>query len=968
MKTKRKGFTLIELLAVIVIITVIALITVPIVLNTVTVSEKKAFKTSLNEVKNNIDKYLLKNDLKKLPDCGTKPVSLRDITFLDNRKNFTKDSYMCYDVEKKCDYIYAKSTNSKNSGVIFGYGCVDNLVIEDSIDDPTADSTNPQYTSLSFNNTTSSITVNINWYDEESGIEEGSIKYAIKKHNSGNWSEWQSSNKFTKLKQNTDYTVAYSNNNKIGMYGYAEGTTKTLELDEPTYEQNIDGYTAEDKIVTIIYPEASEGETYTYSYSLDGGNTWKETIESQTELEFSKSGSVMAKVFDGTNYKIASTLTVSGIDKSEPSCSMKVVSGTLGSNNWYTSSSVLVKLTTSTAGESGIQYSSPIQSTTASYTSLATSGQVGESSTEITTNGTKTLYGYVKTRAGKTGKCSLTVKKDTNPTSVTLGLSKASGGSYTQGTYSSENVVLTAKPTATTASSGYSYQWYIAGNAINGATSQTYTATTSGQYKVKVTSGSGIYKESGNVIVNIDKCTTPIATISSSVSSGSYVSESGITLTASTSCSAGGNSGYSYKWYKNGSAISGATSNKYKATASGSYTVKVTVKGTGISSETSNTYVVNIDTDVPLAKITAKKMSAGTTVSSGNWSNENLNLTIYGSDASGIKQIYYCIGKNCDPTDLDSPYSSKGHLVTGSSTTLKIEENTSGKYIRVQTVDAVGKLSAVKEYIAKIDTVTPTLVWNIKSYSPTSSELYSLSIKNNSIGVGKKFNFNSMTNLNDYSPTDKVAKVSSPNISGVTLKCFTAKLGYIENMTVNSLYLGNYTIKCTATSGSGKTKTISNSFSVAGLFYPHGNSKNKILSPSGEPAAIRIVGGVAYQTPDTIRLPGYQYGPYVKTKAGCYMIAYIGAGMNDILSKLPTTARGCYENMISHYSMSHMSIDTSGSAAGGGAYSYFANVTNDTFTNGLETILLGEAHRGGADIDTIIDKLLIAPVSSTYCS
>lgn len=958
MKTKRKGFTLIELLAVIVIITVIALITVPIVLNTVTVSEKKAFKTSLNEVKNNIDKYLLKNDLKKLPDCGTKPVSLRDITFLDNRKNFTKDSYMCYDVEKKCDYIYAKSTNSKNSGVIFGYGCVDNLVIEDSIDDPTADSTNPQYTSLSFNNTTSSITVNINWYDEESGIEEGSIKYAIKKHNSGNWSEWQSSNKFTKLKQNTDYDIRIKVVNKIGMYGYAEGTTKTLELDEPTYEQNIDGYTAEDKIVTIIYPEASEGETYTYSYSLDGGNTWKETIESQTELEFSKSGSVMAKVFDGTNYKIASTLTVSGIDKSEPSCSMKVVSGTLGSNNWYTSSSVLVKLTTSTAGESGIQYSSPIQSTTASYTSLATSGQVGESSTEITTNGTKTLYGYVKTRAGKTGKCSLTVKKDTNPTSVTLGLSKASGGSYTQGTYSSENVVLTAKPTATTASSGYSYQWYKAGNAINGATSQTYTATTSGPYKVKVTSGAGLSKESGNVIVNIDKCTTPIATISSSVSSGSYVSESGITLTASTSCSAGGNSGYSYKWYKNGSAISGATSNKYKATASGSYTVKVTVKGTGISSETSNTYVVNIDTDVPLAKITAKKMSTGTTVNSGNWSNENLNLTIYGYDASGIKQIYYCIGKNCDPTDLDSPYSSKGHLVTGSSTTLKIEENTSGKYIRVQTVDAVGKLSAVKEYIAKIDNVTPTITWNIKNSSyVSSSELSSLSI--DVLSIPKRFSFNSYVNLNDFSPDTQVAKNGSANVSGSTIKCTTDKLGTIENMTFNSLYLGNYNISCTVTSGAGRSATASKYVSVASLFYPYGNSKNKILAPSGASAALYTLGGAAYATSQVIRLPGHQYGPYAKTISGCYMIAYIG----DLsVSNSESDVVSVYERDHGFYNKYRFTLSS-------GKTIYFTNVTRDSLNPGLEsTMRITNDVPGYSSMKANIEKLLIAPVSSTYCS
>jgi hypothetical protein len=46
------------------------------------------------------------------------------------------------------------------------------------------------------------------------------------------------------------------------------------------------------------------------------------------------------------------------------------------------------------------------------------------------------------------------------------------------------------------ASGAVSYQWYLNGNIIPGATASTYTATQSGNYSVKVMNGSGCSKTS----------------------------------------------------------------------------------------------------------------------------------------------------------------------------------------------------------------------------------------------------------------------------------------------------------------------------------------------------------------------------------------------------------------------------------------------------------------------------------------
>ena len=90
-------------------------------------------------------------------------------------------------------------------------------------------------------------------------------------------------------------------------------------------------------------------------------------------------------------------------DTSNPTCNLAVLSGSKGSNGNYVSD-VVVGFSSKTDSTSGINSYGITNTTTATYNKTA--------KYTITTNGTHTIYGYVKDNAGHTAKCSLTVKRE----------------------------------------------------------------------------------------------------------------------------------------------------------------------------------------------------------------------------------------------------------------------------------------------------------------------------------------------------------------------------------------------------------------------------------------------------------------------------------------------------------------------------------------------------------------------------
>lgn len=88
-------------------------------------------------------------------------------------------------------------------------------------------------------------------------------------------------------------------------------------------------------------------------------------------------------------------------------------------------------------------------------------------------------------------------------------------GSIKSGVTTTSNVELTAEVAPTNVVSGYKYQWYKDDKLIKNATKSTYLATTSGSYKVVVTTGSG-NKATSNIYKVVKK-------VSPSTGNGKYI-------------------------------------------------------------------------------------------------------------------------------------------------------------------------------------------------------------------------------------------------------------------------------------------------------------------------------------------------------------------------------------------------------------------------------------------------------------
>src|SRR5690606_14132843 len=128
---------------------------------------------------------------------------------------------------------------------------------------------------------------------------------------------------------------------------------------------------------------------------------------------------------------------------------------------------------------------------------------------------------------------------------------------------------------------GYSYQWYLDGVAVPGATSQTLNVTNAvqnGEYSLGVTMPDFAMILSNDVIINLP---VPPVTIS-----GNTILCAGgnITLTSDTTDPA-----YGYQWYHNTVLIPGATAPSYVASAVGNYYLVVS---SGSCTAQSNTITI----------------------------------------------------------------------------------------------------------------------------------------------------------------------------------------------------------------------------------------------------------------------------------------------------------------------------------------------------------------------------------------
>lgn len=115
-----------------------------------------------------------------------------------------------------------------------------------------------------------------------------------------------------------------------------------------------------------------------------------------------------------------------------------------------------------------------------------------------------------------------------------------------------------------TAAAGNSYQWQLNGSGIGGATANSYTATTGGNYSVIITDANSCTDTSAVQAVTVNALPDNTVTAGGATT---FCQGDSVLLTAAP--------GLSYQWMMNGSAIGGATGSSYTANANGAYSIAV---------------------------------------------------------------------------------------------------------------------------------------------------------------------------------------------------------------------------------------------------------------------------------------------------------------------------------------------------------------------------------------------------------
>lgn len=159
-----------------------------------------------------------------------------------------------------------------------------------------------------------------------------------------------------------------------------------------------------------------------------------------------------------------------------------------------------------------------------------------------------------------------------------------------------------------TGGTSYNFQWRLNGVNIPGATSATYTATSAGDYTLRVDSG-GCFNISP--ILRIDNLAMPQPTISPETYAV-YCDGDSLTLNANA-----GISGATYQWLLQGINIPGATNASYVAKMPGNYVVKTTKFNCTVSSPGTN--VSQVPAPTPTITKNVNILSTGGNYVSYQW-------------------------------------------------------------------------------------------------------------------------------------------------------------------------------------------------------------------------------------------------------------------------------------------------------------------------------------------------------------
>ena len=207
-------------------------------------------------------------------------------------------------ISKNETVIYARLTDGINYGTTSTHE-VTNI-----------DTTAPTTIAPSLTSTSSTVTATSNQTDAESGI--SSTQYAIKLSSSSTWANWQASENFTGLIQNTSYDVKTKatdiagNSRESLVTSITTGEVPALTSNNITFMASPTEVISENVIVTISKTAPTE---YILQYSIGNTTNWNNYTK---ELTITENTIIYARLWDGTNGGTYTTFEVSNIDRIEP--------------------------------------------------------------------------------------------------------------------------------------------------------------------------------------------------------------------------------------------------------------------------------------------------------------------------------------------------------------------------------------------------------------------------------------------------------------------------------------------------------------------------------------------------------------------------------------------------------------------------------------------------------------------------
>lgn len=335
-----RGFTLIELLTVIIVLSIVALIIVPIVAGMIESSRKKSFINSVYNAETAIKNELSNNDFESFPSEGilvkTGIKSLERNPFISGK--FKKEGSKIIAIQVT-DGRYCAAGERENLRVILG---------ECYLLDETGPVVNLKLSSV----TSKSIQVVADSYDEESDIV--SYEFAI---NGGSYSAKQTSNvyRWNNLKKGTKYAVKVRVTNRNKLSTVKELNVTTWDFDAPVLTSTPAWKEwSLTKEITITYPERKTN--YIFEYTTNNGSTWEVVSGKNTaNLTVSKNGvTIIARVRDGydVNDALSTSYTITTIDDMDP-----IIASYVKTNSTNTTIDTKVTATQNGMGIGGYYYS-----------------------------------------------------------------------------------------------------------------------------------------------------------------------------------------------------------------------------------------------------------------------------------------------------------------------------------------------------------------------------------------------------------------------------------------------------------------------------------------------------------------------------------------------------------------------------------------------------------------------------------